>query len=241
MTDELPGADPGRRSRLAAMPRVVTGLVAIIVAAHVLRTFLPWPAQLWVFDTFEVKPSALLSGDPLEWLRRGLGHMFVHGAPTPPIGQGFLGSVGFGLMHVFFNSALILQTGEVVARRFEAGKGATLRFLALFFLSGLAGAAAYALINAQADVGAVGASGAACGLFAAYLLAAHPDWRVSIRHPGVLRAGFWFVALNVGVAAAARSGGVLPIAWEAHAGGIAAGFLLYPLLAPKWRPGPWDA
>jgi membrane associated rhomboid family serine protease len=78
-------------------------------------------------------------------------------------------------------------------------------------------------------------------LFSAYLMGARWDWRASLRDKRVLSAGAWFLALNVGLAAAVRQAGVMPIAWEAHLGGFIAGVLLFPFLAPKVAQlrGPW--
>jgi membrane associated rhomboid family serine protease len=55
----------------------------------------------------------------------------------------------------------------------------------------------------------------------------------------VRRAGAYFLAANVGLAAVARMSGVLPIAWEAHLGGFIAGALCYPLLLPPQRAPVW--
>ena len=86
-----------------------------------------------------------------------------------------------GLLHLFFNGMLILQTGELVAERFGRDVGGALRFLALFFGAAAAGAVVYVLVNWGSTTPAIGASGAACGLFAAYLMAPFPDWRVALR------------------------------------------------------------
>lgn len=214
-----PVAPPERRpqGRLARMPRVVTGLVGAIVLAHAGRYALSQDAQAALFETAGVVPAHGLT--PVS----ALGHVFLHA----------------GWLHVAFNMFLVLQTGELVAERFGRSLGGALRFLALFFASGVAGAAMFVALNPGSQAPAIGASGAACGLFAAYLMALAPDWRSAIRNPQILQMGFYFLAVNVGVAMLARSSGVLPIAWEAHLGGFIGGLVLYPLLAPKRTAAPW--
>jgi len=210
--------EPGG-GRLARAPRVVTILVLAIALAHAATYLLDAAAHRIVIDTFAVIPSHFSDGD-----------VDIFGASAALIGNVFLHA---GFIHLFFNAMLILQTGELVAERFGRDVGGMLRFLALFFAAGAAGAAAYVAINWGSSIPAVGASGAACGLFAAYLMAPYPDWRVALRAKPVLQMGFFFLLVNVALAALARFTGVLPIAWEAHLGGFIAGASLYPMLLPR--------
>jgi len=196
------------------MPRVVTGLVALIILAHAATLFISPAAHTQLLITYGVVPADGLSPASL------LGHVFLHA----------------GWLHLIFNMFLILQTGELVGERLGRSWGGALRFLVLFFLSGVAGALTYFALNPGSEAPAIGASGAASGLFAAYLMALAPSWSRALRTPAILQMGFYFLAVNVGVAMLARSSGVLPIAWEAHAGGFAAGLVLYPLLAPRRTP-----
>ena len=209
------------------MPRVVTGLVGLIVLAHVAAMFLA-PATLeGLYVEFGVAPAYLLEAarsHPFAILVAPLSHVFLHG----------------GWIHLLFNCFLILQTGELVAERLGRDAGGALRFLTLFFASAAAGAVVYILFNAQSGTPAIGASGAGCGLYGAYLLALAPNWRIAIRAPAIWRMAFFFLAVNVGLALLARASGVLPIAWEAHLGGFVGGVALYPLLAPRRvRRTPW--
>jgi membrane associated rhomboid family serine protease len=208
------------------MPRVVTGLLLALVAAHVASLFVD---QRALADAFAVNPALIET-------RLAIGDAAA--AAIPLIAHAFLHA---GWIHLFFNSVLILQTGELVAERYGRDGAGAVRFLALFLLSAVAGALAYVVIDAGSDIPAVGASGAACGLFAAYLLSLRRTSAESLRDPGVLRMAFYFVLVNVGLAALARFAGVLPIAWEAHLGGFVAGALLHPLLAPRvMSRGPWS-
>jgi membrane associated rhomboid family serine protease len=213
------------------MHPIVTALAGSIVLAHLARIVLPIDAQLDLLERFSVIPALLFGADPIEAVTRIAGHMYLHGGLP----------IVFGFIHLFFNVMIILQTGELVAQRLGRSAAGSLLFIVLFAACGAAGALFFVALNPASTTPMIGASGAACGLFAAYLLAAHPDWRVSLRSPQILQSGFWFLALNVGVAYLARTSGTLPIAWEAHAGGFIAGAIIYPMFAPRWRPSsPWS-
>lgn len=203
------------------MPRVVTVLVGLIVLAHLLIYLASASQQDWLFETFGVIPARIESGQlgVLGLIASLCGNVFLHA----------------GFLHLFFNAALILQTGEFVAERFGRTTDGALRFLALFFASAAAGALVYVALNQGSEMPAIGASGAASGLFAAYLIARLPDVRTAIRSPLLWQMSFYFLLVNVALAATARLFGVLPIAWEAHLGGFIAGAVLYPLLAPRAR------
>jgi membrane associated rhomboid family serine protease len=92
------------------------------------------------------------------------------------------------------------------------------------------------LIHPMSQTGAVGASGAICGLFGAYFLAIRPSPRAALQDPQVRNAMLSFLGINVVLMAFLP----LPIAWEAHLGGFIAGALAYVALAPRLkRHGPW--
>ncbi|MDX2235213.1 MAG: rhomboid family intramembrane serine protease, partial [Hyphomonadaceae bacterium] len=203
---------------LARMPKVVTALALLMVAIQAGMSFLVPRLQPEILDAFAVTPARFLSlaamGRWPEALAELGGHALLHG----------------GWLHLFFNLMILLMAGEVVAERYGRSVLGALRFLALFAASATAGALTYVGLNPESPVPMVGASGAACGLFAGYLMAARPDWRQALRDPAVLQAGAYFLVANVGLAAVARIWGVLPIAWEAHLGGFIAGAALYPAL-----------
>lgn len=148
------------------------------------------------------------------------GHVFAH----------------YGFAHIAMNMLAFLQAAPFLAWRLGGA-----RFLTLFFISALGGAAAFILINVHSQFPAVGASGAICGVFAAYFLAVRPTPQAALADPQVRNAIFSFLGINVvlmGVLAAAH---ILPIAWEAHLGGFIAGGAAYLLLAPRYHAprGPW--
>jgi membrane associated rhomboid family serine protease len=144
-----------------------------------------------------------------------LGHAFLHA----------------GFLHLAVNMFVFLDVAPFVERRLGGG-----RFALLYLLSILGGAAAYIVINPNSAGPAVGASGAVCGVYAAFFLAVRPSPRAALADARVRNAMLWFVGINVVLMALLP----LPIAWEAHLGGFFAGAGAYLLLAPRRRAiGPW--
>jgi len=118
-----------------------------------------------------------------------------------------------GFTHILFNMFALYLFGPQLER--EAGSGP---FAALYLASALAGGAAFYFANAGGV--AVGASGAIFGLFGAWLAASLRN-----RHTPAGQAGLRQLLLLLGLNLA------LPlfvpgIAWEAHVGGLAAGFVI---------------
>jgi membrane associated rhomboid family serine protease len=224
---------------LAAQPGPILWLAGLLVAAHLVRFVLSpqglglspeWDARL--LDAFAVIPGRYAPGTEYPYANLlaavlpTVGHVFLHG----------------GFLHLFFNLVLLLQCAAPVAERLGGGSAERgfMPFLGVFFLSAIAGAWAYIALNPGALVPAVGASGAISGVFAAYLMALRRTWRLALSDPSVRAMGFWFLAINVGLAAVARVTGVFPIAWEAHLGGFIGGAIVYAALSARLAPGPWD-
>jgi membrane associated rhomboid family serine protease len=119
-----------------------------------------------------------------------------------------------GITHVLFNMWALYIFGPVLERRFGS-----VSFAGLYLASGLTGSAAFHLIG-QANVWAVGASGAIFGLFGALLAASYRQ-----RHSAAGRAVFTQLLVLLGINM------LLPIivpriAWEAHFGGLVAGLII---------------
>jgi membrane associated rhomboid family serine protease len=148
------------------------------------------------------------------------GHVFAH----------------YGWPHILMNMLAYMQAAPFLARQIGGA-----RFLALFFVSALGGAAAFILINLHADYPAVGASGAICGLFGAFFLAVRPTPQAALADPQVRNAIFSFLGINVVLMGFLSAAHILPIAWEAHLGGFFVGAAAYLLLKPRtqFAPGPW--
>lgn len=106
------------------------------------------------------------------------------------------------------------------------------RFLAFFFLCGLGGSLAHALVYPSSDQPLIGASGAISGVIAAYLML-YPRVRIwglafkwiPIHVPAVYTLGGWIVFQ----AASAWFDPQGNIGWWAHLGGLATGAALTPL------------
>lgn len=112
-----------------------------------------------------------------------------------------------GFLHIAFNMWAVWIFGRMLENMLG-----TWRFLALYFISGLAGSMAVTLLAPQTSV--VGASGAIFGLFAAFFM-------IQRSLGGNAVSLLVVIGLNLLI-------GFLPgtnISWQAHIGGIAAGFL----------------
>jgi membrane associated rhomboid family serine protease len=206
-------------------------LGGLIIAAYVAFLIAPWATQEAAIAAFAIIPARFRAGpesfhSPVEALGPLFGHVFLHWqAPV----------------HILMNMLVYFQVAGPVERRLSERGGGSWRFLVFFFGSAAAAAIAYILLNPNSDRPAIGASGAICGLFAGYLLGARRNWRDAVADPQIRRAGFWFLAINVGLMWFLATNANFPIAWEAHLGGFLGGAALFPLLAPKRRAwtGPW--
>jgi membrane associated rhomboid family serine protease len=152
------------------------------------------------------------------------------GVVTPLVTAMFLHG---GWLHVIGNMLFLWVFGDNVEDRLGH-----IGFLAFYLLTGVAANVAHVLINPASTVPTIGASGAVAGVLGAYILF-FPGARVVtlvpvgfflqvVELPAFLFLGIWFLiqfasgffSLGTGMG---RSGGV---AWWAHVGGFAAGFLL---------------
>ena len=115
----------------------------------------------------------------------------------------------FGFVHIFLNMYLLWMLGPVL----ESALG-RLRFLTVYLLSGLSGAAlSYAL--GPANEQAAGASGAIFGLFSAFYL-------LQRKHGGDVSQIGALIGINLVISFAASSF----IDWRGHVGGLVGGALV---------------
>jgi membrane associated rhomboid family serine protease len=157
---------------------------------------------------------------------RMLASMFLHG----------------GWMHLLGNMLYLWIFGDNVEDRMGHG-----RYIVFYLLCGWAAAYAHVLAGATSALPAIGASGAIGGVLGAYVIL-YPHAKVVtliplgifiqlVSLPAFVLLGFWFVQqfligfLSLG-GAQNEAGGV---AWWAHIGGFAAGFLLIWLFQRKDR------
>ncbi|NNE89991.1 MAG: rhomboid family intramembrane serine protease [Silicimonas sp.] len=131
-----------------------------------------------------------------------------------------------GLLHLVLNMVTLYSLGGPVLNR-VGGKG----FLLLYAASLLGGAAGFALLS-DAVRPMVGASGALFGLAGALLAWDYVDrFTLQERLWPVARAVLLLAALNVALYFAMDR----LLAWEAHLGGFAAGWVMALLVDPRGR------
>ena len=173
---------------------------------------------------------------------RVTGACAVPGDFPPPIATIFTSMfMHGGLFHIAGNMLYLWIFGDNVEDTLGHG-----RFLLFYLLSGVAAAAAQVVVNPDARVPMVGASGAVSGVLGAYLIL-FPYARVLVllifgiffrivRWPASIVLGFWIVVqflnglITVSVAAGGAAGGT---AWFAHIGGFLAGIVLLFLMRPR--------
>jgi len=184
-----------------------------------------------MFESYALIPArttAFFAGRPVpasEALFPFLTSMFLHG----------------GWMHLIGNMWFLWIFGDNVEDR--TGR---LRYLLLYFASGLAGAVGHVLFSANSAVPTVGASGAIAGVMGAYMVT-FPHARIltlvpiiffltTVEIPAFLILLYWLVLQFFSGAASlgadASQGGV---AWFAHVGGFMMGIPLMLLLRRRTR------
>lgn len=220
------------REPIFNVPGVVLWLLLSFFAVHLVRWVLPAEENAWLTAVLAFIPARIgamagdLPGGRIAAVTSFVTHQFVHG----------------DLAHLLINSAWLLAFGTPVARRTDA-----VRFLAFFFLCGIAGALLYLAVNGPVPILVVGASGAISGLMGAafrFLFSSIADGgQLALGGAGttplmplaqtlsdrrILIAVAGWTLLNVllawGASGLTEAAG---IAWEAHLGGFYAGLLLY--------------
>lgn len=183
-------------------PRSLAGLGVAIVAVSLVQLMGPAFVSIWMLEA-----GALIGDMTYHGVNRPLGtlapyvlHVFLHG----------------DLFHLVMNMTALIAFGPLVAKAF-GGNGSG--FLAFFFFCAITGGIAQmAVFDLQTAPGlAIGASSALSGLLpaAGYVMG---GWKRSVQY------ALPWLAINVALAAADMVI-ALPIAWAAHLGGLAGGFL----------------
>jgi rhomboid family protein len=146
-----------------------------------------------------------------------------------------------GWLHLFGNMLFLWIFGDNVEDRFGHAK-----FLVFYLVAGIAATLAQFVLAPHSTVPNVGASGAIAGVLGAYILM-FPQSRVNVllgrqivAMPAVVVLGMW-IALQLisGVGSIAytdETANVGGVAYMAHIGGFAAGFLMAFLFRPKAPP-----
>lgn len=251
-----------QREPIFNVPSVVLALVGALVAIHAWREYrVPDELDAWILANFAFIPGRFtLFLDP-----GGVADVFStftgpDGADQEAAARFFLGDGSLpwwsaltyaGLhadwTHCGVNSLWLVAFGSPVARRIGP-----LRFLALFAVTAIAGAATHWMFHRYDLAPVIGASAAVSGAMAAACRfmfqpdaggflegrsSALPPLSAIFRDRRALSfLAVWF-GLNIVTGLASEPLGITagPVAWEAHAGGFLAGLLLFSLFD---RPPP---
>lgn len=201
--------------RGATRPFVTWGLIAINAIVFVYQLTLSQAQLEQFFFSYGVVPALIARGENLFSL---LSSMFMHG----------------GWMHILGNMLFLFVFGDNI----EAVLG-KMGYLIFYLLGGLAASAAHILLNWNAEIPSIGASGAVAAIMGAYLVM-FPRARVRVlmfllyritvtEVTALLFLGIWFVSqlfsgvASLGVPTAQTGGGV---AYWAHIGGFALGLIV---------------
>jgi membrane associated rhomboid family serine protease len=199
-------------------PPVVLAVIAVLIGIQLLIQFGGQDWQIWSLYAFALIPARLAGGDTA---------MMAGSQYWSLITYGFLHD---GWLHVLLNSVWLLIFGTPVARQFG-----TLRFLAIALISTLGGALAMLAAYWGMFIVVVGASAAVSGLIAAAIpvMFGRPGAPLGFSELLHNRRAIIFMLIFLGMTLLTGVQG-LPgfadggrIAWEAHLGGFAAGFLSY--------------
>lgn len=206
-----PGAAP---PPILNAPPATTWLLVVLLAVFAAVNLLPsnW-AEIMVLRLALI-PGLFLSAfenldRPLAWLALAtpLTHALVHQ----------------DLLHLLINAGLFLAFGTAIERRFGMTK-----FLGLCAVTALAGAATQMAADWGSFVPMIGASGAVSGLMGAVIrvLAADRTRPESRRLALALMAVLLIGNVLIGAVGGVVFGLPGAIAWQAHLGGLAAGFVM---------------
>lgn len=144
-----------------------------------------------------------------------------------------------GAMHLVMNVTMLVAIGGTLTARLGRPPLNWLRFLLLFVLSGLAGAALYVALHPAGTVPMIGASGGLYGLFGLLIRAPADGGTVlAVKSTRIRRIGWDLIKQNAFLFALLAlmswsSGTAGGLAWEAHLGGFLFGLFVGPKLLPR--------
>lgn len=194
------------REPMINLPLAAKFLVLSFILIHLALQFVPEPGQYWIYDHFGFVAGRYTGRAEFGWyaLIAPFTYMFLHG----------------GWMHLILNTFMTAAFGAGVERLMGPR-----RMLVFFVLCSLAAVLVQFALSPFSTDPVIGASGGLSGFFAAILILMQ---KMGVGGAG--RYGIWpFVALWVAISVlfgmmGAPGGGA--VAWAAHLGGFAAGFLL---------------
>jgi membrane associated rhomboid family serine protease len=235
-------SEPPRREPLLSLPAVVTALIVVLVAVHLVRTLVLAPMQ-------DGEVVILFAFIPIRYEAIAAGYAFPGGVWAEVWSPLTYGLLHGSWMHLAVNAVWLAVFGTALAARFGA-----VRFLVFSALATIAGAAAHYAVHPQDIAPVVGASAAISGHMAAAarfvfqtrrpLRGLDRDVTLALARPVPLLGlgrdrrviGFlvvWLVLnLAVGLGAGPMLGEDTQVAWEAHVGGFLFGLLAFSLFDP---------
>jgi membrane associated rhomboid family serine protease len=199
---------------------VITRLLIVINAVAFLYELLLGPELRPFIDAWGLVPARLT-------LALRIGEELVPGPALTALTSMFLHG---GWLHLLGNMWYLWIFGDNVEDRLGH-----VRFLVFYLLAGIVAASLHYALNPLSRLPTVGASGAIAGVLGAYLVA-FPRARVVtlvpffpffqvMALPAVLVLGLWFVVQFFSGALALGYGAGGGVAWWAHIGGFAFGFV----------------
>lgn len=213
------------REPMFNIPTVVVVCVVINIAVFVWEQyFLDSVARVSFSLRFAFTPLIFGSEQTPQVLLTALTYSFMHGSWS----------------HIGMNMLFIVTFGSPLARRMGVGG-----FLIFWLVTAVAGALFYYIFNIDSPNSVVGASAVVSGMLGAIARFGygrsffHPALygdilpiRIAIRSRDIVTImGFWLICnLLYGVSESMFDGN---IAWQAHIGGLLAGFLCVGLFIPK--------
>ena len=220
-------------------PLVNYVLIGITSLVFLLQLMDQHQSNMNLVERFGMIPARVLDGDQAITVKRlevgpgGYHVVYRQAASSPlPVWLTLLTCIFLhgGWMHFIGNMWFLFIFGDNIEDRLGR-----LGYLAFYLITGVAASATHLWTNSSSSVPTIGASGAIAGVMGAYFLL-YPKARVLtlipfgflhvIMLPAYLFLGFWFLiqffqgAMTI---SSTESGGV---AWWAHIGGFAAGFLI---------------
>lgn len=206
---DFPDAPPPGREPVINLPPVTLALIVFMLVLHGLREFLSERLDEALVFTFSVIPGRFTGAVPSDLeslILAPFTHMVLHA----------------DWLHVAINAATLAAFGSPVERLLGAW-----RYMLLFVVTGLAGAALHVAIYASDLSPMLGASGAISGMFGALLIILRASGRLTAMVPFTI---LW-LGLQVGLGLFTTTSGGDTIAWAGHIGGFIAGLaLLVPIL-----------
>jgi membrane associated rhomboid family serine protease len=212
---------PPRREPVFNLPAVVIALIAVCVGVHAVR-------MLLISEQQDIGIIARLAFIPIRYSGQYIIDAYAFAGPVT---YAFLHG---GIAHLAVNMVWLAAFGSPLAHRIG-----TVRFLAFWLFTALAAVGLHYVLHSGDPTPVVGASGAISAMMGAAArfafqvnrFAGKPAFTGPILPVGVVlrhRMTFmfllvWFV-MNLAMGLGSIAPGVGQIAWEAHIGGLLAGF-----------------